>query len=299
MAKYLGVMICLMFVSCSGSDSENDSSFSSSCPTVAAVSAPHPLDPDPGTALPLHTNGKATTWNWQLKGTVNTSYDVDVYDLDLFDTPAGTIASLREQGKTVVCYFSAGSSENWREDFSEFESADLGSELDGWEGERWLDIRSANVYRVMKSRMDLAVEKGCQGLEPDNMDGFQNDECFQLSAEDQLKYNQAIALYARQLGLSVGLKNDPDQVEALVNYFDFSVTEQCFQYEECESYHPFLDLDRPVFNAEYDGSWHRDPARSDMCSNSKEQNIRTLILDLELDDSYRYSCDGSHIPAKI
>ena len=39
--------------------------------------------------------GVNTTWQWQLTGTLNTSYNVDVYDVDLFDTPTQTIAQLK------------------------------------------------------------------------------------------------------------------------------------------------------------------------------------------------------------
>ncbi len=31
-----------------------------------------------------------TTWHWQLNGELNSSYGVDVYDIDLFDTPKET-----------------------------------------------------------------------------------------------------------------------------------------------------------------------------------------------------------------
>ena len=47
------------------------------------------------------------TWQWQLSGTINTSYDVKVYDIDLFDAPDSVLATLRSQGKHIVCYFSA------------------------------------------------------------------------------------------------------------------------------------------------------------------------------------------------
>jgi hypothetical protein len=47
------------------------------------------------------------TWQLQLQGKLDTSYNVAVYVLDLFDTPPSTIASLKEQGRRVVCYFSA------------------------------------------------------------------------------------------------------------------------------------------------------------------------------------------------
>lgn len=100
------------------------------------------------------------TWQLQLQGTINTSYNAAVFDIDLFDTPQATINALKAQGKRVVCYFSAGSSENWRPDFSKFKAADMGNALDGWAGERWLDTRSANVRAVMMARMDWRNRRG-------------------------------------------------------------------------------------------------------------------------------------------
>src|SRR5688572_11892011 len=72
-----------------------------------------PLDPD----VPPITEGTwfrpapPATWQWQLQGALNTAYDVDVYDVDLLDTGASTIASIQAR---VLCYFSAGSFEDFR-----------------------------------------------------------------------------------------------------------------------------------------------------------------------------------------
>jgi len=62
----------------------------------------------------------STTWQWQLTGDLNLSYDVDIYDIDLFDTPKETIAELHNANRKVICYFSAGSYENWRPDKNKF-----------------------------------------------------------------------------------------------------------------------------------------------------------------------------------
>jgi len=129
------------------------------------------------------------TWHWQLTGTINESYPVEIYDIDLFDSSAELIARLKQEGKKVICYFSAGSYEEWREDADEFPENVLGRPLQGWPGERWLDIRSDKVKEIMKRRLDLAKEKGCDGVEPDNVDGYLNNTGFPLTAQDQLKYN--------------------------------------------------------------------------------------------------------------
>ncbi len=240
--------------------------------------------------------GVTTTWQWQLQpggdGQINTSYDVDVYDLDLFDTPTSLIADLQQQGRRVICYFSAGSYEDFRDDADRFLPVELGETLDDFADERWLDIRSANVRAIMLDRLDVAVEKGCDGVEPDNVDGYANDTGFDLTAADQLAFNRLIANAAHERGLAVGLKNDLDQIPRLVDHFDFSVNEQCHEFDECDALAPFIDAGKPVFNAEYADGFVNDPTRRDTtCGNARSQGIQTLILPIDLDDSFRFSCE--------
>lgn len=95
--------------------------------------------------------------------------DVTIFDVDLFDTPASTIGALRSRGIQVICYFSAGTSEDWRPDYSEFTSGDKGASLPDWQGENYLNLRSSNVLRIMKARIQKASEAGCNAIDPDNM----------------------------------------------------------------------------------------------------------------------------------
>lgn len=95
--------------------------------------------------------------------------NVPAYDIDLFDTPKGTIEQLHKLGKKVVCYFSAGTAEDWRPDFESFTEEDLGAPLPLWPGERYLNIRSKNVWKIMSKRIQLAKTKGCDAVDPDNM----------------------------------------------------------------------------------------------------------------------------------
>ncbi|MBI5870941.1 MAG: endo alpha-1,4 polygalactosaminidase [Actinobacteria bacterium] len=233
------------------------------------------------------------TWQWQLRGKVNTGYRVEIYDIDLFDSPESLIDELHSSGRKVICYFSAGSYEDWRPDAAEFSPGDLGNTLEGWEDEKWLDIRSPGVRRIMKQRLDLAKQKGCDGVEPDNVDGYSNDSGFGLSAADQLAYNRFIAEEAHKRDLSVGLKNDLDQVEQLAGFFDFSVNEQCHEYDECDQLVSFIKTGKPVLNAEYEEDLIKDSARRRLlCDEATGEGFSTLILPLELDDSYRFSCQS-------
>lgn len=237
------------------------------------------------------TVAATTTWQWQLSGTVNTGYDVSMYDIDLFDSSSELIASLKQAGRKVICYFSAGSYEEWRSDAGQFPLAVRGNNLDGWAGERWLDIRAAEVRTIMEARLALAVQKGCDGVEPDNVDGYTNSPGFPLTAQDQLDYNAFIANAAHNRGLSVGLKNDLDQVSSLVDYYDFSVNEQCHQYSECDLLTPFITNGKPVFNAEYASSLNDATSRQALCTDMRARSFRTLILPLNLNDAFRLSCD--------
>lgn len=231
------------------------------------------------------------TWQWQLQGDVNNSYNVDIYDVDLFDTSTPEITALQDQGRKVICYFSAGSYEAWRSDAGTFSQVALGNNLDDWEGERWLDIRLSSVHRIMTTRLALAQSKGCDGVEPDNMDAYTNESGFTISANDQLAYNRFIANEAHKLDLSVGLKNDLEQIPDLVAYYDFAVNEQCFEFNECDALTPFIDAGKPVFNTEYKDEFVNDSeARTTLCDTANSLQFSTLILPLELDDSLRFSC---------
>ena len=238
-----------------------------------------------------------TTWQWQLSGKLNPRYDVDLYDIDLFDTSASAIAALHRSGKKVLCYFSAGSYESWRSDAGAFSSEVRGEKMDGWD-ELWLDIRQESLRPIMRARLDQARDKGCDGVEPDNVDGYANETGFPLRAEDQLAYNRFLAAEAHARGLAIGLKNDLDQIPQLVSVFDFAVNEQCHEFDECAKLTPFITADKPVFNAEYQARYVADTngARTALCVQAKKEHFQTLILPLELDDRFRYACSEVTTP---
>ncbi|MFJ3819851.1 endo alpha-1,4 polygalactosaminidase [Streptomyces nodosus] len=191
-------------------------------------------------------------WQWQLSGRLDTSADVPVYDIDGFDHSRATVTALHRKGRKVICYLSTGAWEEFRPDAKKFPKSVLGRG-NGWEGERWLDIRRTDVLEpLMAKRLDMCRRKGFDAVEPDNMDGYRNDTGFPLKAADQLRYNRLVARLAHERGMAVGLKNDLDQIPRLVRDFDFAVNEQCAQYDECGRLKPFIDADKAVFHVEYE-----------------------------------------------
>jgi len=225
-------------------------------------------------------------WQIQLQGEVNTQYPVELYDIDLFDSPVTLIQQLQKSGRHVICYFSAGSSENWRPDFARFKEDDMGNPLKGWPGEKWLNIRSDNVRDIMKARMDMAKEKGCDGVDPDNVDAYSNNPGFNITARDQIEYNRFLANEVHKRGMAVSLKNDLDQADELADSADFSVNEQCFQYDECDKLRAFVAKNKPVLNIEY----NKTTSQEDLCRRSRFMNFSTLLMPMKLDDSSRVSC---------
>jgi hypothetical protein len=105
-------------------------------------------------------------------GADDLSPDVPIWDMDLFENTKETISAMQESGKRVICYFSAGSWENWRKDKNSFPKKDLGKTLSGWPDEKWVNISSVAVRAVMAKRIKQAADKGCDAIDPDNMDGY-------------------------------------------------------------------------------------------------------------------------------
>ncbi|MFC4498934.1 MULTISPECIES: endo alpha-1,4 polygalactosaminidase [Streptomyces] len=222
-------------------------------------------------------------WQWQLSGRLDTSVDVPVYDIDGFDQSEKTVTALHRDGRKVICYLSTGAFEDWRPDAGDFPGSVIGKG-NGWEGERWLDIRATDVLEpLMAARIDMCRDKGFDAVEPDNMDGYKNTTGFPLKAADQLRYNRLIARLAHDRGLSVGLKNDLDQIPALVDDFDFAVNEQCAQYDECADLTPFIEADKAVFHVEY------ELPTGDFCAESRRLKLSSLLKKYEL-GAWRRAC---------
>ncbi|KAI5462720.1 glycoside hydrolase superfamily [Mariannaea sp. PMI_226] len=177
--------------------------------------------------------------------------NVGIWDLDLFDNDASTFAALRKAQKHVICYFSAGSWEDWRDDAKEFAKKDLGHALDGWEGEKWLNISSPSVRSIMQKRIKTASEKGCHAIDPDNVDGYQNKNGLGLTKADSISYMKFLSTEAAKYNMSTGLKNAGDIIPSVLKYLHFSVNEQCIQFGECDTFSPFIRDNKPVFNIEY------------------------------------------------
>ena len=256
-----------------------------SCRPLQTPPAPDPTSPTASYGTDSHWSPSAdSSWQIQFSGDLDTGLDVDIFFLDLFDTPEETVADLHARGVKVVCYFSAGTHEDWRPDADQFPETILGGDLSDWPGERWLDIRNLQTLGpIMLGRIRLAVQKGCDGVDPDNVDGYVNDTGFPLSTDDQLAYNLFLSNAAHQNGLGIGLKNDLEQAEILLPFFDWALSEQCFYYKECSLLLPFAQAGKAVFVIEY------QMTPEEFCSQANGMNFNALQKKIQL-DAFRFAC---------
>ncbi|TVY81270.1 hypothetical protein LSUE1_G002333, partial [Lachnellula suecica] len=232
--------------------------------------------------------------------------DAPVWDIDLWDSDNSTIAGLKALGKIVICYFSAGTSEDWRPDYGSFAAADKGSVLPEWKGENWLRLGSANVRAIMAARIQMAASKGCDAIDPDNTDGYfepsfrhtniqqSNTNSLNLQMSDSIDFMKFLVTTAASYGLKTGLKNSLQILPNVMSIVDFAVNEQCGQFGECAAYVDFIASAKPVFHIEYPAKAPTVLAseKSADCTNLGVTGLSTVLKELSLAGWVGY-CDGS------
>ncbi len=221
---------------------------------------------------------------------INPSAAADVYDIDLFDHDAETVAALHAQGRKVLCYLNAGAWEDWRPDRDQFPPSVLGKDYAGWPGEKWLDIRRLDLLApILRARLDQCRAKGFDGVDPDNVNGYQNDTGFPLTAQDQLAYNRWLAGEAHARGLAIGLKNDTEQASELLPHFDFAVTESCLAEGWCEQALAFIAAGKPVFAIEYTDAMTETRFLNEHCPQAAALQLSAALKNRLL-DTWRLGC---------
>lgn len=243
-------------------------------------------------------------WQYQLQGDPDTTISSapytggsavtpDVFDVDLYasdgTTPDATgVTALHQLGRHAICYVDAGTYENFRPDASDYTTFDsscggcLLGQNNGWPGEQWLNVNDDKGQRTfilqeLGKRLDKCVAAGFDGVEFDNVDGYANTTGFTISAATQEYFDASIANLAHQKNLSVALKNDVDQAADLEPYFDFTVNEQCWEYQECDSLASFQSASKAVFNVEY------NLQTSQFCPQANTAGVVSILKTLDLD----------------
>lgn len=252
----------------------------------------------PPTPAPTAKVAPGVSFFWPIGGSVNINEVKNdkaarkVVDFDSFSTgnAKSIISQLKSLGNVhVVCYFSAGTAEDWRSDYGRFSSSDKSNQLDDWEGEYILDTRSANVRNIMADRIRTMKSTGCDGIEPDNVDGYSYSSGFPLSKTTALSYLDFLQKTAHDNGLTVALKNSGDLVgstlpsgKKVTEAFDWVLIEECYQYSECDDYRPFVQAGKAAVIVEYGSRLN--------CSDANSKNYDAYRMNLSLNGSVRTPC---------
>jgi len=268
--------------------------------SVDSNGLPKALPPTPA-GKGIWTPSVGSTWQIVLLGPIQldssattVTPDVDIYDIDLFTTSQESIDALHRLGKKVICYFSAGSYEPGRPDSKSFKENDKGKGLEGWPGERWLNLNSNNVRNIMAKRIDLAAKKKCDAIDPDNVDAFDNKNGLSLTKAHSVDFMAFLSQKAQALNLAIGLKNAGAIVPSVLPAIQFSVNEQCVQYSDCNAFSAFINASKPVFHIEYPSEVKTDFV-GNFCKDSGPalgaQHFSTVIKNMNLDGWVEY-CNG-------
>jgi len=299
-----------------------------STPTFTATPVPPTNTPTatatpiPPTSTPTATSTPAgytipavgSKWHWQLTGSPSLDYNVDVYDLDLEyleDTPAA-MQSLKDQGRYVICYIDVGGWESYRKDAADYPEEIKTKYMPEWD-EWYVDVSQLDDFgpngskkgmrSLITARMDRAAAIGCDGIEPDVLDAFEN-QVPRISGGNvtwQDEYNLFLMLIeeAHARGLSIGLKNLIAQIpkadngiEDLNKLFDWTVQEEPYAYDSpayVEAHlDPFVADGKAVFIAEYTGSVNK--FQNTICPSSNAHHYHTLKFKLNLDQAPLLDC---------
>jgi len=216
--------------------------------------------------------------------------NVDVVFVD-YDIDEDVIQEWKDDGKIVICYVNVGAWEDWRTDADDFPESVLGNDYDGWEGERWLDITQHDILLpIMHQRFEQAAQKGCEGIDPDNMNGYSVDTGFDLSYDDQLEYNMETSWAIQGLGMLAGMKNDNEQAADLVWDMDFAVLEQCAAYDECHYFDTFIEEGKPVFAIEYTDAYDENDFLVEVCPLQDRTGMSFILKDYDLHGDFIVTC---------
>ena len=230
------------------------------------------------------------TFEWRLDSISNNyTTNADVIDIDAFSATPELVANLKAQGKTVIAYLSVGSVENYRPDANDFPQNVIGNEYDGYPDEKWLDIRKIELLApIMEARFNMIKNKGFDGIEPDNMNGYQNNTGFDISEEDAISYSRWLIEESHSRGLSIGQKNSEELIPNLYDEFDWILTEDAFVDNFYEELTPFISAGKAVFLVEYTDRISSEDFQTQVCPEAISRNYSAVLKNRDLTDVTLY-----------
>jgi hypothetical protein len=208
--------------------------------------------------------------------------------LGLFETSPTRVQELKARGIRTVCVINAGAWENWRPDSGAFDQRLIGTSVNGWARERWLDIRAREALGpILARRLDLCRSKGFDGVLLRNVDGYTHRTGFPLTANDHLAFIRWLAGEARQRDLAVGLMNALDLAPELAGDVDFALSEGCFEARSCERMRPYQAAGKAAFVIEYTNVRRKMDA---YCADAADLDLQLIFKPMSLNGKVHRRC---------
>lgn len=205
----------------------------------------------------------------QETGTPSLSTGAKYVDFDADDIISTLVNSAHAKGLKVGAYFSIGTLENWRSDYTALKAINGTSHpMSDWAGEYWVtgaSMSNTTFVNLMKARIDKMHNLGVDFIDPDNTDGYDNtDADGTVSKAQDVTYWTTLANYAHSKGMGFGIKNSIDLLPSVQNVADFAVNEECGEYAECSAYAPMLSQGKAVVSLEYTTAGYNAPHSAGM-----------------------------------
>lgn len=214
-------------------------------------------------------------WLAQLDGAVDTEQTADFFYLDPEQQRPEDLTALHEQGRHYLCYLSAGTVESFRDDAELFPARAIGNVMQGFPNERWLDVRDAEVQRLMALRIARLAAMGCDGVVPASLTGYVVDSGFPLTLADALEYARFLAEELHRADLSAGLTGPAELTAELGSEFDFGFAIACVRGSQCAEYGVFRDRRKPVLYLELG----EEENASALCNSADALGFQAIVSD--------------------
>jgi hypothetical protein len=214
-------------------------------------------------------------------------------------TIESSVSAIHAMGAHAICYVDAGTAENWRSDYAEFDPSELGGDVPGWPGEEFVNVADwassvssgyETLQTIMTNRVALCQEEGFDAIEADNVDAYSDGNIgdFTLSMSQEETYIDQLVAIAHSDGLAFFLKNEVNGDSLITTeapLVDGEIDEQCWQYSECSALDVFVQEGKPVLNVEYQSF-----AEATLCAEANAFPMASIQAGVNLTGPVNYGC---------
>lgn len=242
-------------------------------------------------------------------------------DASTVNVPAGAqptaIATLKAAGTTVICHVGLGAVRLDDPDATKLPGYEAnppnrptpvaaGSAI-GWStttadaNERFVDFRNTAAAAVLKKRVQLAKDIGCDGILAYRMDaasfvapastlehGFST-----ITSMQETQWIVDVAKLGHDLMISVGGRgaHAAANLSEIVDDYDWLMAERCTEVPDCDATRPFIEAKRAVFGLDYDVDEQGNPTTlTNVCADWVNGMIDGVMKTAALDASFRMVC---------